>query len=124
MQKNSFALKAILLLLINTIPLAFSVFCYEGGILSTLFVFPPAVALFGYINYCMCDKTLSFALMQLYFFIVIVFSGYISTSLYYHNIGHTSETLLVGTLSTFLKGAVVAIGSVIASIAKAKENKP
>ena len=123
MKKFSNKLKFPILLLCNSLPMILNILLYSLGAPSELLLFPLFFGVLIYLNYRLCEKPLTFALIQVFMAGCIFISGYISTSLYYQNISDDGLTLAVGMLMTFVELAIAGITTMVILIIKIIQRK-
>ena len=107
-----------LLILINTIPFALDVIFYSNGSVDNFYLFFPIFAVLTILNYYFSNKVSHFVILQVYLLACLIFSGCISTHLYYTNISDDSMTPAIGMLSAYAGSVVVVITTVITGIVK------
>lgn len=111
-----------LLILINSLPFIFDIVFYENGAYNDL-LFPIVFACLVSMNYYLLDKTLHYVLINVYVLFGVIFSGVVSTFLYYNNISSDGETLAVGEAMIFWGTAIVIVTTVISGIIKGLINR-
>ena len=119
MKKVPSVLKWIVLIVANTLPFALNAVFYQGGGMDDLFLFLPVFAVLTTLNFFCLKKPAHFIFMQAYMLLWQVFSGLLSTYLYYFNISPDSLTPVVGILLTAMGAGIILHISTILAVMKA-----
>ena len=112
-----------LLFIINIIPFILDVLLYRlGAPLDVVFFFPVLCALTA-LNYYFFDKTLHFILIQFYFLVCMVCSGFASTYLYYTNISSDDMSVGIGIGGVIVASVLIIVTTAVTGIVKGISNK-
>ncbi len=115
--------KWIFLILVNAMPFALKGIFFQIGLMADLYLFVPVFAGLTILNYRNCNNVVKYVLFQSFMLVCAVYSGYVSTCLYYQHISHDSLTPLAGMVAVLLEAAICIIVTIVTAIVKVQDEK-
>lgn len=109
-----------MLIFINPIPFIQNIALYRLGVGTAVLLFPLILVGLTLLNSFFTKRTASFVIFQTELFVCSCISELTRTLLYYYNMDHMIETLMVGGLFTVMEAIAIVVVTIIVAIEKTK----